>query len=70
MLANIEVPEVGDYVTYTRYFDDGIGTGMEQGAGYLMAVSGSKATIASGAREFTTPITCVVIRAKQYRLDV
>ena len=67
---NIDVPEAGDYVTYTRYFDDGIGTGMEQGAGYLTKVEDAKATVRNGEREFSVPTACVVIRAKQFRLDV
>lgn len=68
---NIDVPEPGDYVTFTRYFDDGIGTGMEQGAGTLVKTRNNMATVIVGeGREVTTPIAHVVIRAKQYRMDV
>lgn len=60
----------GDYVDYKRSYDDGIGTGWEYGAGYVISTSDEWITIQNGERVFAVPAKWVTMRAKQYRLDI
>lgn len=66
----VSLVEEGDYVAYTRYFDDGIGTGREDGSGYILRMVGPVAVVKNGEREFQVPASACKMRAKQYRLDV
>lgn len=62
----------GDFVTYERYFFDGIGTGMETGSGYLDRIDDDKFVVHTGNRLVEIPFDkgTVNLRAKQFRMEV